>query len=71
MKLPRLNKTGEYALIELSLRESRRNPTVVNARLSLPRRSMYVVADGGDVLTVPRSGGSGGQPLAQFPLCLQ
>lgn len=70
MLLPRLNKTGEYALMELSLRESRRNPVVVNARLSLPRRSMYLAVDG-DVLTVPRARGEGGQPLAQFALCQQ
>lgn len=70
MTIPRLNKTGDYALLELTMRESRRNPTVVNARLSLPRRSMYVAMDG-NVLSVPRASGDGGQPIAQFPLCQQ
>lgn len=68
--LPRLNKTGEYALVELSMRESRRKPNTVNVRMSLPRRSMFVAA-GGDVEMLPRSpSDSTGLPLCQFAVSL-
>ena len=52
--MPRLNKTGEYALMELSMRLSRRQPNLMNVRLSLPRRSMYVTIDG-EVEMLPQS----------------
>lgn len=71
MKIPRLNKTGEYALVELTLRESRRIPINVNVRLSLPRRSMYLSLDGDVTQLPPAQSSSGGHPLAQFALCQQ
>ena len=71
MKIPRLNKTGDYALVELSMRQSRRSPINVNVRLSLPRRSMYVALDDGVTMLPPAQSSVGGHPLAQFSLCQQ
>jgi len=70
VKMPRLNKTGEYALMELSMRQSRSQSNRMNVRLSLPRRSMYVTIDG-EVEMLPQSQSSTGHILAQFPLSLQ
>ena len=71
MTIPRLNKTGDYAMMELTMRQSRRNPTVVNVRLSLPRRSMYVAVDGDVMMVPPAAGETGGHPIAQIPLSQQ
>ena len=70
VKMPRLNKTGEYALMELSMRQSRSQSNRMNVRLSLPRRSMYVTIDG-EVEMLPQSQSGTGHILAQFPLSLQ
>lgn len=70
MILPRLNNTGEYALVEMSMRQSRRNPAMVNVRFSLPRRSMFVAAGGDVEMLPPPPSASAGLPLCQFGVSL-
>lgn len=65
--MPRLNKTGEFAQIELTTRTSRHGKGQINVRMSLPRRSMFVSARG-SVEMLPRSPEATGLPLVQFPI---
>lgn len=67
--IPRLSKTGEYAQVVLTIRQSRRHAAGVQVRFSLPRRSMFV-AHLGDVEALPRANGEDGLPLAQMLLCM-
>ena len=71
MVMPRLNKTGEFAQVELTIRKSRRNKAQINGRLRLPRRSMFVVANGGVEMLPPLPPGTeGGFVLSQIPISL-
>jgi hypothetical protein len=69
MLLPRLSKTGEFAQVNVTTRESSRRKAQVNVRFSLPRRSMFVAADG-RVEQLPRSADSSGLSITQFAISL-
>ncbi|MCX6419308.1 MAG: hypothetical protein NTU50_07850 [Actinobacteria bacterium] len=68
MLLPMLNKTGEYACIEVSLNETD-TVAAMKVRFNLPRRSLYV-ASGGTVELLPRAEGDVGLPLSEFVVSL-